>query len=67
MKLLAKLVGNWRLWRGYCPACNSDAPAIDTCVICEGCPCAPWPPNHLQLELWHRKWLRLDAQKHEGQ
>jgi hypothetical protein len=71
MGLLEKLIGRWRLWRGYCPACNLDAPAIDTCPVCHGfdsaAPTTPWPPGHMQLELWRRKWLRLDAQKHEGQ
>jgi hypothetical protein len=23
-----------RAWLGLCPACNSDAPAIDTCQVC---------------------------------
>ena len=71
MRLLERLVGYWRLWRGYCPACNLDAPAIDTCPVCHGfespAPRHPWPPGHLQLELWRRKWWRIDDQKHEGQ
>ncbi len=28
-RLFQKRVGWWRLRRGYCPACNSDAPEID--------------------------------------
>jgi hypothetical protein len=32
--LLFKLRWNWRIWRNRCPACNSDAPALDTCWLC---------------------------------
>ena len=26
----------WRLWRGRCPGCNSEAPALLACPICRG-------------------------------
>lgn len=35
-RLLRLLWGRWRLIRGYCPSCNSDAPAIGRCGICNG-------------------------------
>jgi hypothetical protein len=66
MGLIRKLVGNWRLWRGYCPECNSDAPDVDTCEVCEGYYGPPWPSSHLQLELWRRRWLRLEAIRRQG-
>lgn len=28
--------GLQRLRRGYCPLCNSDAPELDTCPVCDG-------------------------------
>lgn len=31
---MKKLRAYWRAFRGYCPACNLDAPAIDTCQVC---------------------------------
>ncbi len=34
--MIRRLVGWYRLLWGYCPACNSDAPAIDSCYVCRG-------------------------------
>ena len=34
MRWLRILEGRWRFWLGFCPACNSDAPAIDSCPVC---------------------------------
>lgn len=31
---LKRLRGRYRAWWGFCPACNSDAPAVDTCDVC---------------------------------
>jgi hypothetical protein len=31
---MSKIRAYWRAFRGYCPACNLDAPAIDTCQVC---------------------------------
>ena len=33
-RLVNRLVGAWRFWWGFCPACNSDAPEVDTCQVC---------------------------------
>ena len=30
-----KLLGRWRLLFGNCPACNSDAPEMYDCNICD--------------------------------
>lgn len=35
MKILLILRGRFRLFFGFCPACNSDAPKKYTCKICE--------------------------------
>lgn len=32
---LHRFVARWRLRWGLCPRCNSDAPAIDDCHVCQ--------------------------------
>lgn len=32
--LLRYLIGRYRMIWGWCPRCNSDAPAVDTCPVC---------------------------------
>ena len=41
----------WRAYRGYCPNCNLDAPAIDHCVVCNGYR-GSWPPPHWLRATW---------------
>jgi hypothetical protein len=59
MKYLKKLRGWIRLWIfSVCPACNSDAPEIDCCQICNGLNSidskTPWPwSKSTRLELWN--------------
>jgi len=36
MKILRKAVGRYRMWNGWCPECNSDAPYVDICKVCYG-------------------------------
>lgn len=31
-----RLRGYYRLLWGWCPRCNSDAPAVDNCPVCVG-------------------------------
>jgi len=33
-KFLYKVVGKWRLLFGFCPQCNSDAPELYECPVC---------------------------------
>lgn len=33
---LARVRGNHRIRWNQCPSCNSDAPEVDNCPICEG-------------------------------
>lgn len=42
-----KLLAYWRAIRGYCPACNSDAPALDACKVCHSWRGSFPPPNWL--------------------
>lgn len=32
--LFSKLKARWRVFFGFCPLCNSDAPAVDNCPLC---------------------------------
>lgn len=34
--LRTRLRARWRLFWNLCPACNSDAPELDTCWLCAG-------------------------------
>lgn len=45
MRWLRRILGKWRLWLGFCPACNSDAPAVDTCPVCKA-----WEVNNWRRE-----------------
>jgi hypothetical protein len=48
------LLGLWRYWWRLCPACNSDAPELDDCPICEGFHgCA----DRKIADEWLDKWL----------
>ena len=54
---MSELFTRWRRWRKVkkamrrlylwelCPGCNSDAPEIDDCVICDGSGAYPIPPK----------------------
>jgi len=35
MTFFKKLQGRWRLLLGFCPKCNSNAPEIYTCNVCD--------------------------------
>jgi len=30
-----RIIGRYRLLHSFCPRCNSDAPAVDTCSVCK--------------------------------
>lgn len=68
-----RILGGWRVRRGYCPQCNLDAPSFDTCAVCriivddEGDQqdrrmlYAPyWPVNQETKDLWWKRWLELN-------
>lgn len=56
-------VGAWRLVSNLCPLCNSDAPAIDTCPICEGYHTADrGKPDLFTINAWKNKFqAHIDA------
>lgn len=56
---LLLLRGRIRCTFGFCPACNSDAPAVDACPVCKGYtgrgPGEHFPPHASRISLW---WFR---------
>ena len=36
MRAWRRMVGSYRMWWKWCPCCNSDAPAMHTCPVCQG-------------------------------
>ena len=36
MNIIKILFGRWRNMWGFCPKCNSDAPEVYTCDVCDG-------------------------------
>lgn len=56
-KLLLFILGGRRILWGFCPWCNSDAPEIDTCPVCESW-CGDFPPSKDIKKLW---WIRYSA------
>ena len=66
---LSVILGRWRLLFGNCPRCNSDAPAVYSCTICDqvidedsGQLCQNYrqqfPPTPATKALWWSKWAR---------
>ena len=62
MTTFQKIRGDWRLWWGFCPECNSDAPALDTCLVCDGyssgSPGYVYPPMPMRKAIWRRRFLQ---------
>jgi hypothetical protein len=56
-RLFLFLRSRWRMRFGFCPACNSDAPAIDTCPICHSYRIPdPFPPSNRTLRDWRNDY-----------
>lgn len=49
-----KLIGRWRLFLGFCPECNSDAPGLYTCPVCHYYS-GHYPPSRFRRARW---WVR---------
>lgn len=54
MKYIALLAGKYRLFWGLCPWCNSDAPHLYDCPICEYYNGKYPPPKELKNKWWKR-------------
>lgn len=50
-RLVLEIRAFWRCFRGYCPTCNSDAPAIDSCQSCMNWRGA-FPPDRWLAAVW---------------
>lgn len=75
MGRLERLRGAYRLWWGFCPKCNSDAPHKYDCDVCreglkfrrpesqsdDGYFLKGWPPSSERKLLW---WRRFTGLKH---
>lgn len=59
---IVRALAKWRLRGGYCPQCNSDAPAIDTCMVCKnGTLTTEFPPGPLERVLMWELWLKANS------
>lgn len=68
-----RLIGKWRLFHGYCPRCNSDAPAVDKCSVCKQVHIdgenltfkniRHYPPNTATKALWWYSWVHPAFEK----
>lgn len=65
---ISRILGRWRLFLGFCPRCNSDAPAVYDCRVCNQVyedgenitsqnsrQC--YPPNLATKALWWFRWV----------
>jgi len=68
---LHRILGQLRLLHGHCPRCNSDAPHVDDCRVCEdvhivtnasSVPRArgTYPPTLRTKALWWYRWFQLE-------
>lgn len=57
MKYIALLAGKYRLFWGLCPWCNSDAPRLYDCPICEYYH-GKFPPDKKIKDVWWEKFKK---------
>lgn len=74
MKKLIKLIsGAFKLFWGFCPKCNSDAPELYDCTVCNyythGKTGYVFPPTKNIKDLWWKKYqeeIKLKSNKMEN-
>lgn len=54
-----KLRAYWRAFRGYCPACNSDAPECDNCKVCLNWR-GTFPPQNWLPAIWLQRHFGIE-------
>lgn len=59
-----RLLARWRLWFGLCPYCNSDAPLLDDCPVCENYR-GQYPPKASTKDLWQHRFAQQVAWENE--
>ena len=60
MNIFKRLRANMRLRSGFCPACNSDAPEMYDCKVCEAWNHhnrPTWPPPKEEIEKWRVRYF----------
>jgi hypothetical protein len=57
-----RLLGWWRLHLGFCPECNSDAPAIDKCLVCFSYR-GTYPPSETVKRRWRERFAARNARR----
>lgn len=67
----AMIRGRWRLWWNLCPKCNSDAPFLDTCRVCNGFRDAFSQPDTFVMRaarnrVWWARFTRTEIPKPAG-
>ena len=68
MRFLRKIRGSKRLAFGFCPACNSDAPAEQDCEVCrvglmfegDGRYSRTFPPSAMTKAEWWARFVARD-------
>ena len=58
MKILSVIRAKYRLFFGFCPKCNSDAPEIDNCNVCLGA--RSYPPSRQRKDELLKRFLMRD-------
>ena len=48
------MVARYRIFWGFCPLCNSDAPEIDKCILCDNN--REWPRTQRTLDSWQEQY-----------
>lgn len=63
--LICKIQGKWRLLFGFCPACNSDAPEMYDCTVCQWYRTSDhgMPSKTLKKIWWSRFLAKLNFDK----
>lgn len=56
MSYLRRFIGWYRQAWGFCPECNSDAPALYKCTVCAGASKLEYPPTR---ETKNLRWQRF--------
>lgn len=53
--LVMSIIGKWRLLWGFCPECNSDAPDLYECAVCQFYK-GHFPPSEAVKQEWWMRW-----------
>lgn len=57
MKLIKILIGKLRMLLGFCPCCNSSAPELYDCAVCNFYH-GKFPPSSATKRLWWENYIK---------